>query len=149
MECLQAPSEAVLESLDTYFDPRQAPEDWLPSLARWLDLDRLLTPNGEFPGGPKRLRMLILSAVALNQERGTQSGLEHFLQTATGIEDIAVETAAAPPYHIKVSCPAPDQAYGLTYAQFCAWLERLVAAEKPAYVTYEVEVKPQTGKPPA
>lgn len=149
MESLHAPTESALEHLDSYFDPRQAPEDWLPILAQWLDLDRFLTMSGEFPGGPQRLRQLILAAVSLSQERGTLAGFQRFLQIATGVSGIEITTTARRPYHITVSCPAPElQAYGMTDHQFCSWLTELVEAEKPAYVTCDIEVELQTGEPP-
>jgi phage tail-like protein len=142
MERLHAPSEAALEHLDTYFDPRQAPEEWLPFLALWLDLDRLLTYEGKFPGGAEGLRRLILAAVALAKERGTHAGLRKFLETATGISGIEIETASDRPYHIVVVCPEPEpRAYGMTLVQFCNWLDALIAAEKPAYVTSDVYLK--------
>ena len=142
MEALHAPTEQALAHLDTYFDPRLAPEEWLPFLAMCLDLDRFLTPEGEFPGGDERLRRLILAAVPLAKGRGTHTGLRNFLETATGIEGIEIQAAPDHPYHIVVVCPEPDaQAYGMSRDQFCGWLETLVSAEKPAYVTYEVFLK--------
>ncbi len=147
MELLHAPSEDALQRLDTFFDPRQAPEDWLPFLALWLDLDRFLTPAGEYPGGPQRLRDLILAAVSLAKERGTHAGLQEFLQTATGIESIEITTASDRPYHIVVTCLLPATGYlEMSLNQFWRWLEDLVAAEKPAYVTSEVFIKTADGR---
>lgn len=154
MEQLHAPAEITLENLDSYFDPLQAPDDWLPFLASWLDLDRFLKQDDQknwiFLGGSQRLRQLILEAVTLNKERGTYTGLQRFLAIATGITGIQITAEAERPYHIIVTCPSPDlPAYGMSHAEFCGWLAELVFAEKPAYVTCELNVEPQTGEPPA
>jgi phage tail-like protein len=154
MDQLHAPTETALENLEAYFDPLQAPEEWLPFLACWLDLDRFLKQDEKgawkFPGGSARLRQLIMEAVSLNKERGIYTGLLRFLKIATGIDGIEIITATGSPYHITISCPAPDlQAYGMSHGEFCSWLAELVSAEKPAYVTCEVEVEPQTREPRA
>ena len=142
METLQAPVEWTLAHLDAFFDPRITPEGWLPTLAMFLDLDRFLGPDGSFPGGPDGLRRLILAAVSLSKERGTQSGLRNFLETATGITGIEIKDHTDRPYHIVVLCPEPDpQVAGMTSEQLSSWLEILVAAEKPAYVTCDVCLK--------
>ncbi len=48
MEALHAPSEDVLARLDICFNPRRTRDDFVPLLARWLDLGFLLeTPAGD------------------------------------------------------------------------------------------------------
>jgi phage tail-like protein len=146
MEQMHQPAEDTLEHLEVNFSPLQAPESWLPFLAGWLDLDRFLKQDEQgawkFPGGSPRLRQLIMEAVSLDQERGTSTGLQRFLVIATGIGGIQITPAAGRPYHIIITCPAPDyQAYGMSQVEFYNWLEELVAAEKPAYVTCEVKVR--------
>src|SRR5688572_26305488 len=42
METLHAPAEAVLDHLDEVFDPHRTDSRFLPLLAMWTDLDRLL-----------------------------------------------------------------------------------------------------------
>lgn len=152
MEQMLAPTETALANLEAYFDPRLAPEEWLPFLACWLDLDRFLKQDEKgawkFPGGSLRLRQLIMEAVSLNKERGTYSGLKRFLKIATGIDDIEIVTTTDHPYHITVSCPAPDlESHEMSDLELRNWLVELVEAEKPAYVTFEIQVIPQTGKP--
>ncbi len=42
MEALPAPDETILNTLDSFFDPHRAPDAFVPFLASWVDLDRLL-----------------------------------------------------------------------------------------------------------
>ena len=94
MVTLQTPAEAVLQKLDMFFDPYQAPDAFVPFLAGWLDLDRFLSGSPErlddetavslFPTSLAHLRELIAAAAFLSQWRGTAKGLTRFLETATG-----------------------------------------------------------------
>jgi phage tail-like protein len=149
MEALHAPSEAILEQLDSIFDPRRTRDEFLPFLARWVDLNRLFEDAGgaqlsseqlrdPVTSGLGRLRELIASAAYLSQWRGTKKGLLLFLQTATGASDFEIEEQTPGddnqprPFHLLVRAPAetlPHQAL----------IERIIALEKPAYVTYELE----------
>jgi hypothetical protein len=83
------------------------------------------------------LRELIAAAAFLSQWRGTAKGLLRFLETATGVEGFEIEEHARDangqpqPFHILVRAPAEAERYrGL--------VERIIEAEKPAYVTYEL-----------
>ena len=148
METLHAPSEQVLASLDAFFDPYRTPDRFVPYLASWVDLDQLWLddPTGytaatlpPFPAGVGRLRALIAAAATLSRWRGTETGLRLFLGTATGVtgfeivEDVEDESGEIIPFHIRVHVPVAAQAYvGL--------IRRIVELEKPAYVTYELEM---------
>jgi len=144
MEALQAPDEEVLSRLETYFAPYEAPDEFVPMLARWVDLDRLLAetpdhPADAFAGGLGRLRELVAAAAYLSKWRGTARGLLRFLETATGLTGWEIdETVPGPdgrprPFHIRVSAPPGA-------ARYRALVERIVEMEKPAYVTYELAV---------
>ena len=148
METLHTPSEQVLAALDTYFDPYRTPDRFVPYLASWVDLDQLWLddPTGytvatlpPFPAGLGRLRALIASAATLSRWRGTEAGLRLFLETATGVtgfeieEDVADESGELIPFHIRVRAPAAAQ-------PLLALIRRIVELEKPAYVTYELEM---------
>src|SRR5689334_8240861 len=73
MEGLQAPSEDVLEHLDSFFNAYRAPDAFVPYLASWVDLERLFIAVPEefegvippFPSGTARLRELVASAAYL------------------------------------------------------------------------------------
>jgi phage tail-like protein len=153
MEVLHAPSEAALDRLDATFNPRRTNPEFVTFLAYWVDLDRLFEdePSGNWQVGFSRypmtsglghLRELIASAAYLSQWRGTRKGLLQFLQTATGFEDFVIEEQVLDekgelrPFHIKVRAPADSKVHEQL-------IERIIELEKPAYVTYELEFKPQ------
>jgi phage tail-like protein len=147
METLHAPDEAVLAALDTYFDPYRAPDRFVPYLAGWVDLGDLWVENPleftaetlpPFPAGVGRLRDLIASAAYLSRWRGTERGLSAFLETATGLSGYTIEEQVLDddgqpiPFHMRVRAPKEAASYRLL-------IERIVAKEKPAYVTFELQ----------
>ena len=147
MEALHEPDEDVLDQLDTYFDPYRAPDRFVPYLAGWVDLERLLVESPEereqtaaapLPTGMGRLRELIAAAAYLSQWRGTARGLQRFLETATGVHGFEIdesgETAAGRrrAFHIRIRAPKATE-------PFRVLLDRIIEIEKPAYVTYEIE----------
>ncbi|HKV88854.1 MAG TPA: phage tail protein [Candidatus Dormibacteraeota bacterium] len=143
MEDLQAPSEEVLAGLDRYFDPRRAPDPFVPFLARWVDLERALlqpAPHYYRPGsaeaplqsGMGRLRELVASAAYLSMWRGTVTGILRFLEVATGLGGFAVdEHVPGRPFHVRFT--GPKEA-----APYAAMVNRIIDMEKPAYVTFEL-----------
>jgi phage tail-like protein len=148
MEVLHAPSEEVLTALDAYFDPYRTPDTFVPYLARWVDLERFLMGELEggalpavhsFPPGLGRLRELIAAAAFLSKWRGTARGLLRFLETATGVQGFEIdEQVPGPdgrprPFHIRVKVPGAARRYR-------ELIERIVEMEKPAYVTFELDV---------
>lgn len=134
MEQIQAPSEATLARLDTYFDPDRAGDRFIPFLARWADMDILLSDDGQFPAGMARLRDLILAAVFLAKWRGTRYGLVRFLEIATGARGFQMHDAPDQPFHVIITCPEAADAYR-------ALIEQIIELEKPAYVTYELTIQ--------
>jgi phage tail-like protein len=146
MEMLHDPSERVLDNLDSYFDPLRAPDAFIPYLAGWVDLDRLLVANAAelrekapppFPTGVGRLRELVASAAFLAKWRGTATGLLRSLEIATGIQGFSVEEnplgpdRLAQPFHIRVHMPSEAARYEVI-------IRRIIEMEKPAYVTYDL-----------
>lgn len=106
MEGLHAPAERVLGSLDSYFDPRRAPDAFVPFLARWVDLERLLVDDPDefaatsappFASGYGRLRELVAEAAQLSRWRGTTRGLLRSLEVATGVHGFGVDERVAWP----------------------------------------------------
>lgn len=144
MEELHAPSEDILDQLEEYFDPYRTPDRFVPFLAAWVDLDRLLPESAEnsrgqprFPSGLGRLRELIAAAAFLSKWRGTQKGLIAFLETATGFEGFTIRenttrTGEARPFHLDIRAPTAAEHYR-------ELVEQIVQMEKPAYVTYELQ----------
>lgn len=147
MAILQAPSERILDEVDHYLDPFDAPDVFVPYLASWLDLERVFggvpaqydleTVQALFPGGLNQLRNLTAEAVFLARWRGTKTGLTRFLEVATGMRgfDVSEQTydlyGNPIPFHILVRAPRAAEAYA-------PLLIRIVEQEKPAYVTYEL-----------
>ena len=155
METLHEPSEAVLASLDSTFDPLRCPDEFVTFLAGWVDLERIFDEahlaskdlrRSPITTGLGRLRSLISAAAELSQWRGTARGMLHFLRTATGEDAFAIdEQVPGPdgrprPFHITVR--APESA-----ADHKSLLERIIELEKPAYVTYQLVFEKKTGQP--
>jgi phage tail-like protein len=146
MEVLHDPCERILDELNTYFDPRLAPPRFVPYLAGWVDLDwLLLTDRDESrPGGTPlasgvdRLREIVAAATWVARWRGTAQGLRRFLDAVTGVPGFVIdENVAGPerrpsPFNIRVLAPQAAEAYR-------PLVERVIMAEKPAYVTHELE----------
>lgn len=149
METLHAPSEAVLRRIDDYVDPLRAPDDFALMLASWLDLDRYLDWTGgrkgagqaRYVAGLGHLRILSTMAAQLMRWRGTRHALERFLFAATGIPGFKVEEnpadadGAPRPFHIRVDAPAAAR-------HLSDLVQRIVDAERPVYVTYDIEYPP-------
>lgn len=138
MSALHQPSERALEDLDVNFDPRRAPDRFVPLLARWMDLELAL------PAGLGRVRELVAAAFELAQWRGTTRGLVRFLEIATGetgfqIEERVPDQEGRPrPFHVRIAIPA-------SAAGRRSLLQQIIEREKPAYVTYELAIqRPQS-----
>jgi phage tail-like protein len=159
MEALHAPVEQCLAGLEERFDPRRAPDAFVPYLAGWVDLEWLFTEppaSGRPPAvsdtplatGLGRLRELVAVASRLSQWRGTARGLLLFLETATGLSGFRIEeTPLDPdgrpqPFHLRVHCP--EEATTLR-----PLVQRIVEFEKPAYVTYELDFEQRAEPAPA
>jgi phage tail-like protein len=145
MEEMHAPTEAILDHIETYFDPYCTPDAFVPVLATWVDLESVLDQHGEtgasLSTGVGRLRELTAAAVLLSKWRGTRKGLSLFLETATGLKDFAINETVADsdgaviPFHIHIAAPAAATTHR-------AVIERIIDLEKPAYVTYDLEFAP-------
>lgn len=148
MENLHMPTEQVLQKIDTYFCPYSAPDEFIPYLAKWVDLERYIEAECDdflnYPGSPVRssietgrLRVLISIAAELSQWRGTARGLMLFLQTATGIDNFKVEDVVEneengnKAFHIRITAPSAARSYKKL-------IEKIINGEKPAYVTSEL-----------
>ncbi len=131
VELLQ-PREDAMQRLPSVLDPRIAPEDFVPLLSQWLNLDIPVTT------GPGYERELIANAVDLSRWRGTAAGLIRFLSLATGAsgfridEDVRDEQGKTIPCHIRIVAPENTRPHE-------RMLERIIALYKPAYVTHVLE----------
>ena len=149
MESLHERPEGILHQLDAYFDPRRSPDQFVPFLAQWVDLDRFFdqsfrghsstTKQAEpLSSGLGRLRELISRAAYLSKWRGTKKGMEAYLEIATGasgfevIENVSGPDGNQNAFHIRVRVPEAVRAHE-------ALIDRIVRSEKPAHVTYDIE----------
>jgi len=135
MEELHDPAEQTLVRLDSYVDPRRAPDAFVTYLAGWVDLDWIAV-SGRVTTGPGRLRELVAVAMEESRWRGSAKGLTSFLVAATGVSGWTIDEAPAQdgvphPFHLVIHAPA-------SVAPHAAMIERIVESEKPAAVTYEV-----------
>lgn len=165
MEVLHAPVEKAMQGLDSFIDPRRAPESFVPFLAGWVDFAWLLlearTPAAA-RSGPKaarslasgagstsagyllthglgNLRELIADAAWLSRQRGTLSGLTRFLEVGTGVEGFEIEERVYDedngPRPFHIRILVPEEADSPRYR---ALITLIVEMEKPASVTYEL-----------
>jgi phage tail-like protein len=149
MELFHEPATEVIDRWDELLDPRRTDDDWVPFLARWLDLERFFespqrgaeSPLQQVPlsTGLGRLRELTAVAAQISQWRGTARGLRLILETVTGLPGEFTIDERVPgidgrplPFHINVQAPA-------SVLPFKPLLERIIEQEKPAYVTFTLE----------
>lgn len=138
MAALHGSVEAAIDDPSALTDPRRAPDRLMPVLAGWVGLGRYLRPMAE--GGanaphPGDLRELTAIAAALGRNRGTADSLIRFLTAATGIAGFAVDEDPGTPFHFRLGIPAAAAAR-------TALILRIVAAEKPAFTTFETRILP-------
>lgn len=153
MEALHVPAEDVLEQLDRFFSPHQAPPSFVATLAAWMGLAWLI------PGGtdPRRgsaeaagdtgavagaaLRALVAEGAELACLRGTGKCLARFLSLATGSGPFQITPATGPdgserPFAITVTAPPElEPRRGVVAA--------ILRHEKPAYVQCELRFGPE------
>ena len=156
METLHAPSELALEELNVTLNPYRTPDKFVPMLARWLDLDWVFDGGGHgkppntisselISSGLGRVRELIGMAATLSQWRGTGKGLIRFLETATGVHGFTIQEqvldpdGVPKPFHLSIRAPWEAR-------DFKALVIRIIEAEKPAYVTYDLEIEAEKPK---
>lgn len=144
MEVMHAPAEDVIEDIDRFFNPYQSPDEMIPFLAFWVDLNRLFVTNEEIDFKsyvtPKigHLREAIANAARLSKLRGTKKGLILFLQIITGEENFSIrekvkdENGKTRPFHMKITAPE-------SLREKENLLTKIINSEKPVHLTYELE----------
>ena len=149
MESMHERPESVLRDLEVFFDPRRAPDPFVPFLGQWVDLARFYEALGRtrragavdrepITPGTGRLRELIAHAAYLSRWRGTARGMRAFLEIATGfigfeiVENPVDPHGRAREFHFSVRVPSGAEVHAELIGQ-------IIQAEKPAYTTYDVE----------
>ncbi len=141
-----APVLLTLDNLPAHLHPVTAPDDFLTWLASWVsvevDEERPITQR----------RAVVSSAVVRHRRRGTTEGLAAALRVETGIEPEIAESGACtwsadpdaelpgeevPWVRVRLTTAEPDRMNR-------ARLEKLITAEVPAHVRYELEILPET-----
>ena len=150
MERMHAPSEQILDEVDRYFDPRRTTDPFVPFLADWVGLTWVHARHADdygpptprpFPTGGGRLGELVAWSAFHTRWRGTSRALLHFLEAATGVSGFALasgqEGEHLRPYHFRLRVPVEAQPH-------LDLVRRVVDHEKPAHVTYELELAEET-----
>lgn len=143
MAALHGSVEAAIDDPSALTDPRRAPDRLVPVLAGWVGLGRYLRPRAEGDDTaphPGDLRELTAIAAALGRNRGTADSLIRFLTAATGVAGFTVREDPGMPFHFHLGIPRDADPRG-------ALILRIVAAEKPAFATFETHILPPP--PPA
>jgi len=148
MEWMHEPSERMLDEIDRFFDPRRTTDPFVSFLADWVGLTWVHARHADdygpptprpFPTGGGRLAELVALSAFHTRWRGTGRALLHFLEAATGVAGFEF---AAPdeggeeeqrPYHFTLRVP-------VAAARQLDLVRRVVDHEKPAHVTYELEI---------
>jgi phage tail-like protein len=127
-ESIWEPLEQRQSHVEMYFDPRTAPEAFLPWLVNWLDP----APEVQWPAA--RLRAVGPKAMDLYRWRGTRYGLAQAIELSTGFAPRVTEDPDRP-FCVRVVLEVPT-ADAVDRRQ----LERLIEAHKPAHAGYTLEV---------
>jgi phage tail-like protein len=129
-ESIWEPLEQRQDQIAMYFDPRTAPEPFLPWLAGWLALSL-------DEGWPEsRRRLLVARAMDLYRARGTTDGLRQMIEVCTGLSPEIAEVTGEPfVFRVTVAAPPGD---GVDRQL----VEQLIAANKPAHAGYRLEFRP-------
>lgn len=141
----------VLDNLYNYFDPKEAPQDFLNWLASWV---ALTLKEGETWSDDQK-RKLISRIVPLYQKRGTREGLEEYLKIYVGDNvsvldelgpfrvgvnsSVGIDTVIGefPPYYfiVDVTFPAPDPKL---IEEKTRAAKEIIEIEKPAHTFYKI-----------
>lgn len=143
MEEQHAPCERALDRIDEFFDPRRAPDAFVPFLARWVHFDHLYDDGGRRGRGAPaaavaslgQLRELVASAAFLAKWRGTSVGMLRFLHTAIGFTGFRIDEPRGKPFHLRVTAPARAQPQE-------DLIHKVIRMAKPAHVSYELAFEP-------
>lgn len=148
MVAMLAPRSALITASPQLIDPVTAPEPLLPWLSGWYGWDwlfidpvdprRLLSLEVAFPPGVERLRALLTASGQLAPLRGQSEGLRLTLQIASGLSSISIKQQTER-QHLQVRAPNLP-------AGWESWLRRMVAAERPLHLTWDLQLAPHMDK---
>lgn len=143
-----------LDNLADFFNPMEAPDDFLKWIASWFSL------NINYEIEEIRLRMLVKEAVNLYQWRGTAVGIKKFLEIISGVTPQIIEQHAPyreytieddklierpildyrnTPYYFTVSFPVPVNHFSTDTIKM---INEIINKEKPANTAYYIIFEP-------
>ncbi|MEV0255010.1 phage tail protein [Streptomyces sp. NPDC050732] len=142
LDVVLAPVFTVLDSLEAYFTPSLAPEDFLGWLTDWVGTEL----DGTEP--LRTRRHAVASAVDLHRVRGTRRGLSAAVELAFGVRPEIVEsggaTWSARPLGAFPGTPRPALHVTLRVHDAASVdphrLRSVVAAARPAHLPFTAEV---------
>lgn len=147
LDMVLAPVFATLDCLDSYLDPRLAPEDFVDWLATWV----AIVPTERSPLGLRRA--MVAGAVEAARWRGTVQGLREQLSTLAGM-DIAVRDNGGCVWSDQPDTPPPGTQgnqvlIGVPEGARVnpGWLLAVAAREVPAHCEVVVRAGPLTPGP--
>lgn len=147
LDAVLAPVLSTLDNLDSYLDPRLAPEDFLTWLGAWVGV-------AIDPAWPVERRRAVISAASrLHRQRGTAAGLAGYLELVTGGE-VEIEETGATAWSTASGATIPGRPGSALVVRVrvedpseldAGWLDSIVRSSKPANVVHRIEV---LGPPP-
>jgi phage tail-like protein len=125
--------ESKVDSIATHFDPRTAPDEFLPWLASWMafsvqaDLAR------------DKQRAFLAQLIPLYRRRGTAGSLQELLTIfTTGKAEVKDDLPEPNTFKVKVTLTASTPAESLRQRTIA---HALIEMEKPAHTAYTLEVE--------
>lgn len=137
-----APLVAVIDNIQSYFDPELAPQDFVAYLARWVGVELDETWSDE------ARRELVRRAVELFKVRGTVEGLRDHVEIYAGVTP-EIEESGGCSYSVEANGALPGEETPRLLVRVRVGenspidegrLDRLVAGAKPAHIPHRVEV---------
>jgi phage tail-like protein len=134
-----APIWATLDCIDSYFDPRHAPRDFVQWLASWVGLPA----DGNW--NTMTLRRLVLEAQDLFRWWGTREGLIALIEASEGVTPQIIESGSATVSAVPNGPAPPDPGPVVTFVvpgtrteAETARLERLIRSAVPPHLAITV-----------
>ncbi len=125
--------EEKIENISTFFDPQQAPTEFLQWLAGWAALS-LRTDLPE-----QTHRRFIASAVQNYQYRGTKASLQRLMEIFSIATPTIIESSnTAHHFEVDLSFPATVQGDEITLGRQLSIARFIIDHEKPAHTKYEL-----------
>jgi phage tail-like protein len=141
-----APVFTTLDGLDSYLDPRLAPEDFLDWLAEWVGV-RL-----DDSWSTARRRDVVAHAATIHRRRGTVPGVADAVRLAVGgVLEVEVEDSGGAAWSSTSGAELPGRAAAMLHIRVFAAaredvnlrrLEGIINAVKPAHVPHTLEIVP-------